>query len=65
MAEYARMDWMGRKVKVHFAPTWPVPIGNYEYQGFDERGIWVLHWSGSQRHILWCDIDKVELRDET
>lgn len=57
---WARLEWMGRRVKVRFAPHWPVPIGNYTYDGFDDNGIWVTHDENGQRHILWIDIEKVE-----
>ncbi|MER7599457.1 hypothetical protein [Streptomyces hydrogenans] len=52
---------MGRRVQVRFAPHWPVPIGNYVFDGFDEAGIWVSHDHNGQRHIIWHDIDEVIL----
>ncbi|WP_432112787.1 hypothetical protein [Streptomyces sp. S1] len=58
---FSRYEWMGRRVKVTFAPHWPVKIGNYEYQGFDADGIWVSHDEHGQRHILWYDLEDVEL----
>lgn len=59
-SEWARLEWMGRRVRVYFNPNWPVRIGNYTYDGFDDRGIWVTHDHNGQRHILWHDIDRVE-----
>lgn len=60
-SEWAKHEWMGRRVKVHFAPHWPVPIGNYTYDGFDDRGVWVSHDHNGQRHIIWHDIDSIEV----
>lgn len=59
--EYARLEWMGRRCKVTFAPHWPVRIGNYTYDGFDDAGVWVTHAENGQRHVIWHDIEKVEL----
>lgn len=58
---FSRLEWMGKRVKVRFAPHWPVPIGNYTYDGFDDRGVWVSHDHNGQRHIIWHDIESVEL----
>ncbi|GHG10293.1 hypothetical protein Shyd_65410 [Streptomyces hydrogenans] len=58
---FSRLEWMGRRVQVRFAPHWPVPIGNYVFDGFDEAGIWVSHDHNGQRHIIWHDIDEVIL----
>jgi len=62
-SEYAKLEWMGRRVKVHFKPSWPVRIGNYTYDGFDKDGVWVTHDTNGQRYLLWHNIDKVELVD--
>jgi hypothetical protein len=59
---YGRLEWMGRPGRVEFKPHWPVGIGNYTYDGFDSQGIWVTHADGHQRHIIWYDIETVELR---
>lgn len=56
---FSRLEWMGRRVKVRFKPHWPVPVGNYTYDGFDDDGIWVTHDTNGQRHIIWHDIDEV------
>lgn len=51
---------MGVRVRVTFAPTWPVRHGNYTYDGFDAKGIWVTNDVSGQRHIIWHDIENVE-----
>lgn len=56
---WARLEWMGRRVKVRFKPHWPVPIGNYVYDGFSDDGIWVSHEYKGQRFIIWHDIEEV------
>lgn len=61
-SRYSRLEWMGKRVLVTFAPSWPVPLGNYVFDGFDDHGIWVTHADGHQRHVIWYDIEKVELR---
>jgi hypothetical protein len=61
VSRWARREWMGKPCRVVFKPNWPVPIGNYIYDGFDDRGLWVTHAENGQRHILWSDIDRVEL----
>lgn len=53
---------MGQQVKVTFKPSWPVPVGYYRLDGFDDAGIWVTHADGHQRHILFYDVEGVELR---
>lgn len=58
-SEWARLEWMGRRVKVLFAPHWPVRVGNYVYDGFDDTGLWVTHDTFGQRFIIWHDIDEV------
>ena len=60
-SEWGKLEWMGRRVRVTFAPHWPATQGEYEYQGFDEKGVWLLRDDGWQRHLLYCDIAKVEL----
>lgn len=61
---YAKLEWMGRLVRVTFAPNWPVPYGNYTFDGFGPDGIWVTHADGHQRHILDQHIGSVELRED-
>lgn len=61
---WAKLEWMGRPVRVTFANHWPVRYGDYVYDGFDDKGVWVSHDGGWQRYILFYDIDRVQLTTE-
>lgn len=63
--DWGRFRFMGQRVRVTFAQSWPVPIGNYTYDGFDADGIWVTHAERGQRHILYSDIEKVEVKHDS
>lgn len=56
---------MGTRVRVHFVDgRWPVPYGNYTFDGFDDDGIWVTHDTNGQRYIYNWYIDRIEPRQE-
>jgi hypothetical protein len=61
-ARYSRLEWMGKRIRLTFEPHWPVPVGNYIYDGFDDAGVWVSHDHNGQRHIIWHDVAKIELK---
>lgn len=59
--KFSRHEWMGKRIKLHFEPHWPVRIGNYIYDGFTNEGVWVSHDHNGQRHVIWYDIERIEL----
>lgn len=60
-SEWAKLEWMGRQVTVRFQQQLKALSGEYTYDGFDSDGAWLTDTDGRQRHILWYDIEKVEL----
>lgn len=49
-----------RRVKVTFGPGWPVSVGRYRLDGYDQFGLWLTRSDGFQRYIQRTVILKVE-----
>lgn len=52
----------GLKVVVTFDTTrWPIHKATYVYEGFDETGHFLRRKDGVQRHMLFEDVQGIEL----